>query len=186
MAGFEIKNVVYLTLIDNNEQNSKRRQIDKIRIIEILPNSNVFKVYNLKNKTHSPMSFDVIYKNINFGILHVTNASFFKQFVKGGTTKKASKAAIRPDTPVDNVIHVCNMIKEQQGNGYGMTLAQLTSECLSLVMSGYGDKRVFISRDDEGNGYHGLVYSFETDNTKIQQLDDMGDVPHDGSAIILG
>ena len=42
----------------------------------------------------------------------------------------------------------------------GITVAQLFAECEALMEKGYGDKVVLISDDDEGNGFHTLIYSF--------------------------
>lgn len=35
--------------------------------------------------------------------------------------------------------------------------------CKNAVDNGLGDKYVFISQDDEGNGFHALFFSFTTD-----------------------
>ena len=39
----------------------------------------------------------------------------------------------------------------------------LLNICKNAVDDGLGDKYVFISQDDEGNGFHALLYSFTTD-----------------------
>lgn len=41
-----------------------------------------------------------------------------------------------------------------------LTVKQLYKECKKLIDAGKGDKIIMISRDDEGNGYHYLWYSF--------------------------
>ena len=43
-----------------------------------------------------------------------------------------------------------------------MTLNELYAYCAREVRSGNGDKEVFISNDDEGNGFHKLLYEFCT------------------------
>ena len=55
-----------------------------------------------------------------------------------------------------------------------LTVKQLLNECTIAVANGHGDKEVWISRDDEGNGYHGLYYTFQTDKDVIKDIDDMG------------
>ena len=39
-----------------------------------------------------------------------------------------------------------------------LTVNQLLKECLEQISKGNGEKRVFISTDDEGNGFHNLFY----------------------------
>lgn len=41
-----------------------------------------------------------------------------------------------------------------------LTIKQLYNECKAQMLRGNGDKVIMISRDDEGNGYHYLWYSF--------------------------
>ena len=44
-----------------------------------------------------------------------------------------------------------------------LTVSDLLKICRNAVDNGLGDKYVFISQDDEGNGFHALFYSFTTD-----------------------
>lgn len=44
----------------------------------------------------------------------------------------------------------------------GMSIEALYKECEKQIKQGNGKKRVMISNDDEGNGYHELFYSFTT------------------------
>ncbi len=44
-----------------------------------------------------------------------------------------------------------------------LTVSDLLKVCKNAVDNGLGDKYVFISQDDEGNGFHALFYSFTTD-----------------------
>jgi len=55
-----------------------------------------------------------------------------------------------------------------------MTVKDLMNECKKAINDGHGDKEVWISRDDEGNGYHGLYYTFQTDEEVIKDIEDMG------------
>lgn len=45
-----------------------------------------------------------------------------------------------------------------------MTIRTLVSFCLEQMKNGNGDKKILISNDDEGNGYHGLYYAFTEAN----------------------
>ena len=40
------------------------------------------------------------------------------------------------------------------------TVRELYKECEEQMRLGNGDKTIMISQDDEGNGYHYLLYSF--------------------------
>lgn len=51
-----------------------------------------------------------------------------------------------------------------------MTIKTLLSLCLEQVKYGNGDKKILISNDDEGNGYHGLYYAF-SDAQKMNLTD---------------
>lgn len=55
-----------------------------------------------------------------------------------------------------------------------MTVKELMKECKELIDSGMGDKEIWLSRDDEGNGYHHLLYSFMTDKEDIEAIYEMG------------
>ena len=41
-----------------------------------------------------------------------------------------------------------------------MTIEQLCELCKMQVQAGNGKKKIVISDDNEGNGYHGLFYGF--------------------------
>lgn len=53
-----------------------------------------------------------------------------------------------------------------------MTVKELYKECECLLGMGLGDKEVMISKDDEGNGFHYLYYSFLTDSDGIKEYTD--------------
>lgn len=40
------------------------------------------------------------------------------------------------------------------------TIEQLAKMCESEIKNGNGKKRILLSNDDEGNGYHELFYAF--------------------------
>ena len=44
-----------------------------------------------------------------------------------------------------------------------MTINELHRDLEKLIKAGYGNKKILISQDDEGNGYHQLWYSVTTD-----------------------
>lgn len=48
-----------------------------------------------------------------------------------------------------------------------LTVKDLLKICQKAVKEGYGDKTIVVADDNEGNGYHGLFYSF----TPIQESD---------------
>ena len=39
------------------------------------------------------------------------------------------------------------------------TVAELYNELGLLIKKGYGDRKIVVSDDNEGNGYHGMYYS---------------------------
>lgn len=41
-----------------------------------------------------------------------------------------------------------------------ITVKQLSEACKKMVAKGLGDKKILISSDDEGNGYHELFFLF--------------------------
>lgn len=41
-----------------------------------------------------------------------------------------------------------------------LTINDLIKECIKQINKGNGNKIIIISDDEEGNGYHGLYYSF--------------------------
>ena len=48
-----------------------------------------------------------------------------------------------------------------------LTIAQLMADCISEVKKGNGDKKILISNDDEGNGFHELFFGITSgDNMK--------------------
>lgn len=55
-----------------------------------------------------------------------------------------------------------------------ITVAQLFNECMIQMNKGNSDKKILISQDDEGNGYHRLLYCFTDD---LQPFFEFGDLP---------
>ena len=55
-----------------------------------------------------------------------------------------------------------------------ITVNTLLQLCMEQVKAGNGNKKIFISQDDEGNGFHGLYYGFTSDKADIKPYDDDG------------
>lgn len=51
-----------------------------------------------------------------------------------------------------------------------MTVRELLKFCQEAVTDGFGDKQIYISQDDEGNGFHKLYYEFTTSPDDIKDL----------------
>ena len=71
-----------------------------------------------------------------------------------------------------------------------LTVRKLKAACDDIIAKGHGDKAVFISSDDEGNGFHELFFLFMTDKEDVEKfLNDTysrnNDIPVD-NIVILG
>ncbi len=64
-----------------------------------------------------------------------------------------------------------------------MTVIELAKLCVAELKKGNGNKIIFISDDEEGNGYHDLIYGF---GTNVKELDMWGAIADPDNAIILG
>lgn len=53
-----------------------------------------------------------------------------------------------------------------------LTVNQLLEECEKQKSKGNGNKKVYISSDDEGNSYHALYYSFTDDKKSLKEIQD--------------
>lgn len=67
-----------------------------------------------------------------------------------------------------------------------ITVKELFEYCKQAIKEGHGDKNIVISDDNEGNGYHGLVFGFTEDVESF--TDDIYDSETNSSkdTIILG
>ena len=54
-----------------------------------------------------------------------------------------------------------------------ITVEQLFHLCREQIINGNGKKKILISADDEGNGYHALYYSFSDIENAIGDINDM-------------
>ena len=69
-----------------------------------------------------------------------------------------------------------------------LTIKQLLELCKEQVKSGNWDKKILISKDDDGNGYHNLYYSFTDDYDEIKEVRDfywIGDIMDDLENYVL-
>lgn len=70
-----------------------------------------------------------------------------------------------------------------------MTVKQLKVEVAEQIKKGNGNKKILISCDDEGNGFHGLFFTFIDDKETIKQMQECCLFHDDVSAddvVILG
>lgn len=56
-----------------------------------------------------------------------------------------------------------------------LTVNDLLNACNELKKNGYGDKKILISADDEGNYFHELFCLFQTDN--LDEWEENGALP---------
>ena len=66
----------------------------------------------------------------------------------------------------------------------GITINELLRHCLKQVKKGNGNKVIYLSNDDEGNGYHKMYYVF-TDKD-LQDLDSWGEIEDYDNSVVLG
>lgn len=64
-----------------------------------------------------------------------------------------------------------------------MTVRELAIACQKEIEKGNGEKKVLLSDDTEGNGFHGLYYSFFD---KVDELDIDKDIYNSKDFIVLG
>lgn len=50
------------------------------------------------------------------------------------------------------------------------TVLDLYLACMRLINEGKGDKKILISDDDEGNGFHSLYFGFTDDIKEIKKI----------------
>ena len=55
-----------------------------------------------------------------------------------------------------------------------LTINDLLRVCQQKVKEGHGNKKILISTDDEGNGYHELFYGI---NTNIREFEAISEMP---------
>jgi hypothetical protein len=64
-----------------------------------------------------------------------------------------------------------------------VTVKELLELCKQQVAKGNGDKIIVLSNDDEGNGYHEMIYHFTED---VAGNDLWGEISEPEKKIILG
>ena len=65
----------------------------------------------------------------------------------------------------------------------GVTVKELLRLCIEQVAKGNGDKLIVLSNDDEGNGYHDMIYHF---TEEVAENDMWGTIENPETKIILG
>ena len=51
-----------------------------------------------------------------------------------------------------------------------ITVRQLADLAEQEIAKGNGNKKVYISQDDEGNGYHALFFGFTSDKKDLEEI----------------
>jgi hypothetical protein len=64
-----------------------------------------------------------------------------------------------------------------------VTVKELLELCKEQIAKGNGDKIILLSNDDEGNGYHEMIYHFTED---VAGNDMWGEISNPDKKIILG
>ena len=54
-----------------------------------------------------------------------------------------------------------------------LTIEDLEALCKEQIKNGNGKKKILISSDDEGSGFHGLFYAFTTSQEKIEKYKEL-------------
>lgn len=67
-----------------------------------------------------------------------------------------------------------------------ITVAELLYACKVEVAKGNANKHIYLSSDDEGNGYHGMYFTFTDELHDIKECDWNDDIPDKEHAVILG
>ena len=67
-----------------------------------------------------------------------------------------------------------------------MKVKELLAECQKIIYEGYGECNVWISRDEEGNGFHPLLYSFTTSPAEVEGLlDYTGEICNNADNVVI-
>lgn len=64
-----------------------------------------------------------------------------------------------------------------------ITVKDLLKACREQVAKGNGDKIIYLSNDDEGNGYHQMFFLF---SEEVSELDVWDEIKDPENKIILG
>ncbi len=179
-------NIDFDSMQKMNNENKVSKKTPRVRI-QSVDSQGFLHLYWVNFSGVPTMTLSDLNNLIAVGHCVITNITVLKEYFTFKThTKSTVGKATAQKLDIDGLCKYCNEVKKQIGEGYGMTVAELTLYCLDAISNGCAGKRVFISRDDEGNGFHGLVFPFILEQNKLVEVDTMNDVPHDGSAVILG
>ena len=58
-----------------------------------------------------------------------------------------------------------------------LTVNKLLKMCRALKENGYGDKKIYLSSDDEGNDFHAAFYGFTFTPDKIKDFAEYTSIP---------
>lgn len=67
-----------------------------------------------------------------------------------------------------------------------ITVNELLTLCEEQKAKGNGNKKIYISIDDEGNGFHPLFYGFTDKKDDIEAYGSMGCIDETEGVILLG
>ena len=66
----------------------------------------------------------------------------------------------------------------------GLTVKDLYNECLRQIKKGNGDKYILISDDDEGNGYHTLLFGIMDNKEELKYVLELEHDKHELNEIV--
>ena len=58
-----------------------------------------------------------------------------------------------------------------------LTVNDLYAACKEMIKEGKGDRAILLSNDDEGNGFHELLYLFTDDEKTVSDMLEWGVLP---------
>ena len=67
-----------------------------------------------------------------------------------------------------------------------LTVNQLCELCEEMKSKGNGNKKVYISSDDEGNYFHPLLYAFSYSEEDLKNYKEMGCIDETENIVLLG
>lgn len=128
---------------------------------------NIF-TYIQKYHTSSGETMYVL-KDTNGTIRELTGKGL-KAFMDNGLIK-ITNLEISPNGRI--VAKKVQKVKEPTINK-GLTIEELERFCKKEIAKGNGKKHIWISNDDEGNGYHRLFYAFTSGASDVKNLLEYG------------
>ena len=80
---------------------------------------------------------------------------------------------------------VLNGKRKENNMNDGLTVKDLFELCKEQIDKGNGDKRILLSDDDEGNGFHTLFYGFDDSDSIIEYALELEHDSHNADEIII-